>query len=49
MRCEDVRCNKSDFIVTGSLEGWLNKAKEVPSPREVRLIPLESVNLQIKH
>ena len=49
MGCEDVRCNKSDFIVTGSPEGWLNKAKEAPSPREVRLIPLESVNLQIKH
>ena len=27
------------FIVTPSLEGWPTKAKEAPSPHEVRLTP----------
>ena len=30
------------FIVTPSLEGWPTKAKEAPSPHEVRLAPLDT-------
>ena len=42
MGCEAGRCNKTSipqgiFIVTPSLEGWPTKAKEAPSPHEVRL------------
>ena len=32
------------FIVIPSLEGWPTKAKEEPSPHEVRLVPLEKLN-----
>ena len=47
MGCEAGRCNKTStplgiFIVTSSLEGWPTKAKEVPSPNEVRLTPLDT-------
>ena len=30
------------FIVIPSVEGWSNKAKEAPSPHEVRLTLLET-------
>ena len=30
------------FIVTPSLEGWPTKAKEAPSPHEVRLASLDT-------
>ena len=30
------------FIMTTSLEGWQTKAKEAPSPHEVRLTPLDT-------
>ena len=30
------------FIMTLSLEGWPTKAKEAPSPCEVRVIPLDT-------
>ena len=30
------------FIVTPSIEVWLTKAKEAPSPHKVRLTPLDS-------
>ena len=46
MGCEDVRCKTSTpqgiFIVTPSLEGWITKAKEAPSPHEVRLASLDT-------
>ena len=47
MVCKAGRCNKTStpqgiFIVIPSLEGWPTKAKEAPSPHEVRLIPLDS-------
>ena len=47
MRCEADRRNETSapysiFIVTPSLEGWPTKAKEVPSPHEVRLAPLDT-------
>ena len=47
MGCEAGRCNKTStpkgiFIVIPSLEGWPTKAKEAPSPHEVRLTPLDT-------
>ena len=46
MRCEAGRCKTSTpygiFIVTPSLEGSPTKAKEAPSPHEVRLAPLDT-------
>ena len=47
MGCEAGRCNKRStqkgiFIVIPSLEGWPNKAKEAPSPHEIRLTPLDT-------
>ena len=47
MRCEASRCNETSTakgisIVIPSLEGWPTKAKEEPSPHEVRLIPLDT-------
>ena len=41
------QCNKTStpysiFIVIPSLEGWPTKAKEVPSPHEVRLTALDT-------
>ena len=46
MGCEAGRCKTSTpygiFIVTPSLEGWPTKAKEAPSPHEVRLTPLDT-------
>ena len=30
------------FIVMPSLEGWPTKAKEAPSPHDVRLAPLDT-------
>ena len=33
---------KGIFILTPSLEGWPTKAKEAPSPHEVRLAPLDT-------
>ena len=42
MGCEAGQCNKTStpysiFIMTPSLEVWPTKAKEAPSPYEVRL------------
>ena len=46
MRCEAGQCSKTSpkgiFIVTPSLEGWPSKAKEAPSPHEVRLALLDT-------
>ena len=47
MGCEAGRRNKTStpysiFIMTPSLEGQPTKAKEAPSPREVRLTLLDS-------
>ena len=47
MGCEAGRCNKIStpegiFIVTPSLEGWPTKAKEAPSPHEVRVTSLNT-------
>ena len=46
MGCEAGRCKTSTpygiFIVTPSLEGWPTKAKEAPSPHEVRLATLDT-------
>ena len=47
MECEAGRCNKTSIpqcilIVTPSLERWPTKAKEAPSPHEVRLTPLDT-------
>ena len=46
MGCEAGRCKTSTpkgiFIVIPSLEGWPTKAKEAPSPHEVRLAPLDT-------
>ena len=39
------RCKTSTqgiFIVIPSLEGWPTKAKEAPSPHEVRVAPLDT-------
>ena len=46
MGYEVGRCNKTTtpqgtFIATPSLEKWLNKPEEAPSPHEVRLTPLK--------
>ena len=46
MGCEAGQCKTSNpkaiFIVTLSLERWPTKAKEAPSPHEVRLAPLDT-------
>ena len=47
MGCEAGRCDKTSTIqgvciVTPSLEEWPTKAKEVSSPHEVRLTPLDT-------
>ena len=46
MGCEAGRCKTSTpygiFIMTPSLDGWPTKAKEVLSPHEVRLVPLDT-------
>ena len=46
MGCEAGRCKTSTpsgiFIVIPSLERWPSKAKEAPSPHEVRLAPLDT-------
>ena len=46
MGCKAGRCKTSTpsgiFIMTPSLEGLLTKAKEAPSPREVRLALLDT-------
>ena len=46
MGCEAGQCKTSTpkgiFIVTPSLEGWPTKAKEAPSPREVKLTPVDT-------
>ena len=47
MGCEAGRCNKTStaegtFIVIPSLEGWPTKAREAPSPYEVRLTVLDT-------
>ena len=46
MGCEAGQCKTSTpygiFIMTPSLEGWPTKAKEAPSPHEVRLSPLDT-------
>ena len=41
MACEAGRC-KTCTLVTPSLEWWPTKAKEAPSPHEVRLTPLDT-------
>ena len=49
MGCEAGRCKASTpsgiFIVAPSLEGRPTKAKEAPSPHEVRLTPLDPAGL----
>ena len=46
MGCEAGRCKTSTplgiLIVIPSLEGWPTKAKEAPSPHEVRMSPLDT-------
>ena len=47
MGCKAGRCNKTStpsgiFIVIPSLKEWPTKAKEAPSPHEVRLTPLDT-------
>ena len=47
MGCEAGRCNKTSttertFIVILSLERWPTKAKEAPSPYDVRLTLLDT-------
>ena len=46
MGCKAGQCKTSTsqgiFMVTPSLEGWPTKAKEAPSPHEVRLAPLDN-------
>ena len=47
MGCEAGGCNKTStlkciFTVMPSLEGWPTKAKEAPSPHEVRLNLLDT-------
>ena len=52
MTCEAGQCSKTStpysiFILKPLLEGWPTKAKEAPSPHEVRLDPLcKSVKTQ---
>ena len=46
MGCETGQCNKTStpkgiFIVIPSLKGWSTKAKEAPSPHDIRLNPAE--------
>ena len=41
-RCTGTSTSQSIFIMTPSLEGWPTKAKEAPSPNEVRLTPLDT-------
>ena len=46
MGCKAGRCKKTPdpkgiFIVVPALEGWPTKAKEAPSPDELRLTPLD--------
>ena len=45
-KCKAGRCKtftpEGIFIVIPSLEGWPTKAKEAPSPHEVRLAPLDN-------
>ena len=46
MGCEAGRCKPSTpqgiFIVIPSLEAWPTKAKGAPSPRELRMSPLDT-------
>ena len=46
MGCEAGQCKTSTplgiFIMIPSLEGFSTKAKEAPSPHEVRLAPLDT-------
>ena len=46
MGCKAGRCKMSThkdlFIVTLSKEGWKTRAKELPSPYEVTLAPLDT-------
>ena len=43
MGWETGKCDETSiFIVAPSLEGWLTKAKQAPSPYEVRLTPLDT-------
>ena len=46
MGCKAGRCKTSTpygiFIMTPLLKGWPTKAKEEPSPHEVRLAPLDT-------
>ena len=46
MECSTGQCKTSTpqgiFIVISSLEGWPTKAKEAPSPHEVRMAPLNT-------
>ena len=47
MGCKPGRWNKTStlqgiFVVMPSLEGWPTKAKEAPSPHDVRLAPLDT-------
>ena len=41
-RCKEISTQKDIFVVTTSLEGWQTKAKETPSPLEVRLTPVDT-------
>ena len=40
--CNKTSTSKAIFIVTPSLKGWPTKAKETPSPHEVRLNSLDT-------
>ena len=42
MGCAAGRCKLGIFIMIPSLEGWPTKAKEAPSPHEVRLALLDT-------
>ena len=46
MRCEAGRCKTSNpkgvFVMTPSLEGLQTKAREAPSPHDLRLVPLDT-------
>ena len=46
MGCKAGRCKTSTregiFMAPLSLEGWPTKAKEAPSPHEVRMAPLDT-------
>ena len=41
-RYDEISPIKGIFFMKQSLKGWLTKAKEAPSPHEVRLTPLET-------